>query len=521
LETRFGKCAETAGDATRRSGGYGLGRVSAKLTTGGGRHRGFHRGWRTALAGLLVLGGALAASAAGSQPASADTSVTLYMANGGNDSANNCTVQATPCATIQAAIAEAIGGSYSGDDVTIEVAAGSYSVNDETFEATSPNSLTFAGAGAATTTINASAGGGGFDIGDGGTVTFDGLTITGAHPALNDFGAIGAFGSTNLIVTNDVFSDDADYNDLGGAITASGDSLTATNDTFSDDNAREGGAIEGGAPMTIANDTFVDDTVTPEGSTSLTGVGGAIYSGGGTITNSTFVDDGAAYGGALDLHQGTFTLIDDTFSDDTAATAGGAIYSNGNNGTIVSVANSIFDSANCDYLPGGTVTDGGYNVSSDNTCASGTTDVINSSSIGLSPLAANGSSRSQTMAIGPASSAYEVVPKASCTVAIDERGDPRPGAVGHNCDAGAFEFQTPPTITSLSPTSGPVGKVITIKGTHLSGATLVTFDGVKATVTEDTAMQIKVRVPKGAKTGKIKVTDPDGTATSQTKFKVT
>jgi IPT/TIG domain len=496
-----------------------MGRVSEQVTTGRGQHRGFHRGWRTALVGLLVFGGALASSVAASQAASADTSVTLYVANGGNDSGNDCTVQATPCATIQTAIAVAIGGSYGGDDVTIEVAAGSYSVHGETFDATSPNSLTFAGAGATTTTINA-AGGGGFDIGDGGTVTFDGLTITGANPALNDFGAIGAFGSTNLIVTNDVFSDDADFNDLGGAITASGDSLIATDDTFSDDNAREGGAIYGGAPMTIANDTFVGDTVTPEGSTTLTGVGGAIYSGGGTITNSTFVDDGAAYGGALDLHQGTFTLIDDTFSDDTGATEGGAIYSNGNNGTIFSVADSIFDSANCDYLPGGTVTDGGYNVSSDNTCASGTTDVINSSSIGLSPLAANGSSGPQTMAIGPDSSAYEVVPATSCTVATDERGDSRPGAVGHSCDAGAFELQVFPAITSFSPASGPVGAKVKITGTNLAGATKVAFNGKAATITKDSATKIIVKVPSGATTGKIKVTTPEGSVKSATKFTV-
>jgi DNA-binding beta-propeller fold protein YncE len=80
---------------------------------------------------------------------------------------------------------------------------------------------------------------------------------------------------------------------------------------------------------------------------------------------------------------------------------------------------------------------------------------------------------------------------------------------------------TPPTITKFSPASGKVGTIVTIKGTNLSGATKATFDGVKATITSDTATKIKVKVPKGAKTGKIKVVDPDGTATSTTNFKVT
>jgi IPT/TIG domain len=78
----------------------------------------------------------------------------------------------------------------------------------------------------------------------------------------------------------------------------------------------------------------------------------------------------------------------------------------------------------------------------------------------------------------------------------------------------------PPSITSFTPTSGKPGKAVTIKGKNLSGATSVTFDGVKATITSDTATQIKVKVPKEAKTGKIAVTTPGGTATSATKFKV-
>ncbi len=79
----------------------------------------------------------------------------------------------------------------------------------------------------------------------------------------------------------------------------------------------------------------------------------------------------------------------------------------------------------------------------------------------------------------------------------------------------------PPAITSFSPTSGPVGTVVTIKGTNLSGATAVTLDGKPATIKKDAATKIKVKVPVGAKTGYIQVTTTGGTATSTTKFKVT
>jgi hypothetical protein len=66
-----------------------------------------------------------------------------------------------------------------------------------------------------------------------------------------------------------------------------------------------------------------------------------------------------------------------------------------------------------------------------------------------------------------------------------------------------------------------VGTVVTIKGTNLSGATKVTFNGVKGTITKDTATKIKVKVPYGATTGKIKVFTPDGNVKTATAFKVT
>jgi hypothetical protein len=55
----------------------------------------------------------------------------------------------------------------------------------------------------------------------------------------------------------------------------------------------------------------------------------------------------------------------------------------------------------------------------------------------------------------------------------------------------------------------------------LSGATNVTFNGVTGTITKDTETTIKVKVPMGATTGKIKVVTPGGPVKTATVFTVT
>jgi uncharacterized repeat protein (TIGR03803 family) len=78
-----------------------------------------------------------------------------------------------------------------------------------------------------------------------------------------------------------------------------------------------------------------------------------------------------------------------------------------------------------------------------------------------------------------------------------------------------------PIITNLDPPSGPVGTQVGIVGGGFAGATKVTFGGVKATnFTVVTPSLIQAIVPKHAKTGKVKVTTPNGTATSTQTFTV-
>ncbi|MFY9844666.1 MAG: choice-of-anchor tandem repeat GloVer-containing protein [Terriglobales bacterium] len=78
-----------------------------------------------------------------------------------------------------------------------------------------------------------------------------------------------------------------------------------------------------------------------------------------------------------------------------------------------------------------------------------------------------------------------------------------------------------PIITNLDPPSGAVGTQVGIVGGGFAGAKKVTFGGVKATsFTVNSPTLILATVPAGAKTGKVKVTTPNGTATSKEKFTV-
>src|SRR5207302_540108 len=86
--------------------------------------------------------------------------------------------------------------------------------------------------------------------------------------------------------------------------------------------------------------------------------------------------------------------------------------------------------------------------------------------------------------------------------------------------ASGFIGLNPPTITSFTPASGPVGTTVAVSGTNFAGATPVTFNGVSATFTVNSATSIQATVPAGATTGPITVTTPGGTATSASSFTV-
>jgi len=82
----------------------------------------------------------------------------------------------------------------------------------------------------------------------------------------------------------------------------------------------------------------------------------------------------------------------------------------------------------------------------------------------------------------------------------------------------------PPTITTFSPGSGPVGTPVTITGTNYSTTlanNTVKFNGLVATVTAATATQLQTTVPVNATTGPITVTVGGLSGISATNFVVT
>ncbi len=90
--------------------------------------------------------------------------------------------------------------------------------------------------------------------------------------------------------------------------------------------------------------------------------------------------------------------------------------------------------------------------------------------------------------------------------------------------SGAVCAPSVPTITSFTPTSGPVGITVTITGTNFSTTrtnNTVQFNGTTAVVTTSTATSIATTVPVGTTTGTITVTVAGNTATSATNFTVT
>ena len=96
---------------------------------------------------------------------------------------------------------------------------------------------------------------------------------------------------------------------------------------------------------------------------------------------------------------------------------------------------------------------------------------------------------------------------------------------GTATSTGTFTFvpaASAPTITSFTPTSGPVGTTVTVTGTNFTGATGATLNGL--TVTGFMVMgatSVMFNVPAGATSGLIAVTTAAGTGTSTTSFTVT
>ena len=433
---------------------------------------------RTVLASSLIISAAgMGAVALSAPPASAISAVTLYVSSG-SIATTTCS-QTNPCGTIQEGINAGDASTYNGYDVTIDVAAGTYRENI-TVSAANLNSLTIAGAGASSTTVNGGAAGPVFSI-SGGTVTLSGLTITNGS------------GSSS-----------------------------------------EGGAVINGGTLTITNCTISGNTA----GGSSTSYGGAIYNYGGGIINineSTLSGNSAAYGGAIANNSGTVNITDSTLSGNTASSDGGVIYNNstlniadstlygntatGNGGAISEylgaaniTASTLYGNTagigGAIYLPtnstakfsasivagntggncNGTTVDSGYNLTDDSSCGfSASTDRIVTTGLLLGPLANNGGPTS-TILPQSGSPAIGVIPlnitinSVQVCPRIDQRG--LASATNVQCNIGAVEgdFQSV-SFTSSTPSATVGGTTYTPAATSTSGlAVTITVDSTSSGV---------------------------------------
>jgi large repetitive protein len=80
--------------------------------------------------------------------------------------------------------------------------------------------------------------------------------------------------------------------------------------------------------------------------------------------------------------------------------------------------------------------------------------------------------------------------------------------------------QVAATISAFTPTSGSAGTTVQIQGAGFTGATVVTFNGAKASSSMDSDSHLRATVPACAATGPISVTTLGGTAINSSRFTV-
>lgn len=142
-----------------------------------------------------------------------------------------------------------------------------------------------------------------------------------------------------------------------------------------------------------------------------------------------------------------------------------------------------------------------------------TVEILGQGFTGTTKVSFNGTSASFTVSSGTYLTA--VVPAGATT-----------GFVTVTTPSGTLKsnrkFLVTPTITSFSPTSGPVGTVVTINGGSLTQAQGVGFGNRNpAQFTVDSDIEVTATVPAKAQTGPIGILTPGGTAISSQTFTVT
>ncbi|MEO7198405.1 MAG: choice-of-anchor Q domain-containing protein [Solirubrobacterales bacterium] len=187
------------------------------------------------------------------------------------------------------------------------------------------------------------------------------------------------------------------------------------------------------------------------GSTFSGNHGGLITAVDSTIENSTL--DGSL-GYAFQTSTGSSSTVRASTISDNGS--GGLIASDFAAASEIVVSGSILsgNTTNCNTVGASTITSGGGNVEGANDCGfAAANDLANTDPL-IGPLANNGG-LTQTRAIPANSPAVDNFAAGCPPPATDQRGRSRPQ--GGACDSGAYEFDTPASVTI---DSGPVGTTV-------------------------------------------------------------
>lgn len=433
-------------------------------------------------------------------------SATRYVATTGSDAANDCTVQNSPCATIQYAVDQADALD------TVSVAAGIFHESVRIRK-----SLTLTGAGSSGTS----------------KTTIDGDAQAGASIHID---GIGQQAIINVVVENI----DVSGNQDDDGIYVNGDAVAAITDSVVSQNDHDGVYLDDSAQATITDSSisgnFNGVEVEGDGSAqaTITGClisansdGGVIVEHGTVALQTSTLDGNNGAGLVLDSAHAEGTLIDSTVSNtvpfsnsQTSRFGGGVVVVSGGIATIqtstifgntgqgilafgdatITIENSTISGTKPgadDSFPNGGVavarpeparpqaegagitltgtivasqaatvpdcsdagiTDSGYNLDSDSTCAFSVTGSLSGRNPNLGPLANNGGP-TKTLLPGTGSPAINAIPPgaAGCVANVtDQRDTSRPQPAGGACDIGAVEVvQAPSAAVSPTPALDP------------------------------------------------------------------
>ena len=349
----------------------------------------------------------------------------------------------------------------------------------------------------ANSTINSSGQGGGIQNAAGATFAIEDDTIT--HN-LSIQGA-GIYNQGNFTSTNDVIdfnsTDQTGSEASGGGIYIAGGSYNSNGDDISDNTAGGyGGGVFSNGNVTLTNGFIEGNTVSQSG--------GGIAQFGGTfdlVNDTVALNHSELTGGGVDsLFSTSLVLSNDTVAENESLSGQGSGLSF-NGQYVITAASLIADNggSNCS----GTVKSVGYTLESDTSCGSPSSTLMLSTSLQL-PLPMSNGGGGLTIAVLPASQAYDVIPVSTglcgpvataqnlvpsgvVIPATDSRGVPRPQPGQPTCSIGAYQYQTPtvppktpsttpPSIPSTTPPTIPTKAIPPYNLTVESGNGSITLD---------------------------------------------